>query len=399
MHHCLKILALICLMPTCVMAEAGFEEWKTKFAEYAIAHHVPAEVVDTYVPNLTYLDKVILLDRQQPEFVSPLPTYLRKSVTEERIEKGKKQLHSNKDILQKIEQQYGVPAPYLIAFWGLETHYGQIKGKIDVLDALATLAYDNRRSVFFTGQLVTMLKIIATEKIEPPQGSWAGAFGHFQFMPTTYFQYAVDGDKDGQRDVMSFPDAVASAAHYLSQMGWDNRMTWGRQAVIADTVDWNDILDKTYTLDKWWEKGVTLKRRAPLTPFEEKMTARLILPLGAKGPVFLVYSNFDVIRRWNKSDFYALAIGILADSISGRTTFDITKLPCEDVLYNNQIISVQEVLQVQGFYPHTIDGKMGSRTRQALQAYQSANGLVPDGYLSKELLAKILKSDKRKLEK
>ncbi len=389
---CINIffLSLSIILP--VKAEdAAFEQWKRDFAQLAVEQNISQEIVKEYVPYLKRLDRVIALDRKQPEFKLTFSSYIKRTITPDRILKGQTLYKKKKKLFNEIEQKYHVPSAYLIAFWGIETHYGNIKGNIDTLDALATLSYDNRRSTFFTQQLIALLKIIQKDRIIPPQGSWAGAFGHFQFMPTTYLHYAVDGDNDGRRDlVMSFPDAIASAANYLSQMGWNPRIRWGRE-VKGPLSESFYREDGEKTLKEWYEMGLRLKGKDSLTDFEKSITARLMMPSGKKGPAFLVYSNFDVIKRWNRSDYYALSIGILADYIAGIETFNITKLPEEKSLCKDEIKKIQKKLTIDGYYSGSIDGLYGEQTKEALKQYQKNNNLVPDGYLSKELLEKILK--------
>ncbi len=392
----LKFISYLCLVILCstpIQAEQGFELWKKQFAQEAVHQNVSLDVIENYVPQMVYLPQVIELDRKQPEFKLSFSNYIKRMVTAERVHKGQRLLKEKNEILSKVQAKYGVPPAYLLAFWGLETNFGQTKGKTDVLSALATLSYDERRSSFFTEQLIAALKILQKEKVNSPKGSWAGAFGHFQFMPTTFFQYAVDADGDGQRDIVnSFPDALASAANYLSRMGWNKNLIWGREVELPPDF-WNTTFDKTetYPLSFWKEQGILRMDGKEYQPDELNILAHLVLPSGSKGPVFLVYRNFEVIKRWNRSDFYALAIGILADKIAGKETSDIDSFETEDNLYKNDIIHAQEKLKNMGFYQGSIDGQFGSGTKKALLAYQKKYHLPQDGFLSKEVLEKILK--------
>lgn len=384
-------LFLLLAVPFAAKADAAFDAWKQNFAAYALEQNVSPQIVRQYVPSLQHLERVIVLDRKQPEFKSSFSTYMKRAVSADRIQKGRDLFKEKNAVLAQIERKYGVPAPYLLAFWGVETHYGAIKGRINTLDALATLSYDNRRSAFFTQQLIALLKIIQEDQIEPPKGSWAGAFGHFQFMPTTYWQYAVDEDKDGRRDLVnSFEDALASAANYLSQLGWDSQISWGRE-VLLPNADISPFIDEKMTLKAWYEKGFRLKGKENLTPFEETIPARLMMPAGQSGPAFLVYSNFDVIKRWNRSDFYALSVGILADHIAGKQAFNVSSLPDETAISAEEIRQIQHQLKNMGLYEGAPDGLYGSQTRKAVKAYQKKNRMPVDGYLSKDLLEKILK--------
>ncbi len=387
----LGIIFVLSAVSFAVNADTGFGNWKHNFESYAVEQGITPAVVEEYVPNFEYLDKVVALDRKQPEFKSSFASYIKRAISQKRIRKGLALKNEHKVLLAKIEHEYGVPAPYLLAFWGLETHYGMHKGKMDTLNAVATLSYDRRRSTFFTKQLIALLKIIEKDKIDPPKGSWAGAFGHFQFMPTTYLQYAVDGDGDGRRDLVnSFPDAVASAANYLSQIGWNSKISWGRQVILPDTK-LTPFADKVMPLKEWEENGFKLKGKDALSPFEEDMTARLVMPMGQSGPAFLVYSNFDVIRKWNRSDLYALSVGILADYISGHKSFNMEQLPDEDDVSPESIRKIQKQLKEMKLYNGTPDGVFGAQTRKSIKTYQKANQMSVDGYLSKELLEKIFK--------
>lgn len=372
-------------------ANNGFEAWKENFASYALTQNISQDTIEAYVTPLQKLEHVISSDKKQPEFQLSWTKYIQSRLSEERIKTGQKILQEYKKELIKTQEKYHVPAHILVAFWGLETNYGQIKGNVDVLNALATLAYDQRRSKFFTHQLIVLLNALEKEQLSPPRGSWAGAFGHFQFIPTTYSKYAIDGDSDGQKDIVqSFPDALASAAHYLSKMGWDDNILWGREAVISEQTLWHKIdFSKRYSLLEWEKMGVQLKRKKKLSPFEQKMTARLILPAGSNGNAFLVYKNFEVIKKWNNSDFYALSVSLLSDSIRSGRPFH---MPYEEQsIKHEEIKSVQEKLVQLNYYTNTPDGIMGSKTKESIQTYQKQNNLIPDGYLSKELLEKILK--------
>ncbi len=387
----IPIIAIFLLLPLLGKAEDSFEIWKQNFSQYAQKQGVSQEIIQQYVPKLKHLERVIHLDRKQPEFKSTFSRYVKRAVSPERIQKGQRLFVEQNKILAQIEQEYGVPAPYLLAFWGIETHYGAIKGRIDVLDALATLSYDNRRSTFFTQQLIALLKILDEDKIEPPKGSWAGAFGHFQFIPTTYFQYAVDEDKDGKRDLVnSFPDALASAANYLSKIGWNSQISWGREVILPDK-SWSSFIDEKMSLEEWYQKGFILKGKETLSPFEKTIQARLLMPAGKQGPAFLVYSNFDVIKRWNRSDYYALSVGILADHIAKKKALNVANLLDENLIHHEDIIKVQDHLKKLGFYQGEIDGIFGDQTREAIKSFQKENQMMADGYLSKEVLEKILK--------
>ncbi len=381
--------ALLIFCAVVARADQDFESWKTDFYQQALSHKVSNATLDKYFLNAEYLPRVIELDRAQPEFTSSFGNYMKRAVSDTRISKAKQLLKNHSRILGRVEELYGVPAHYLLAFWGVETNFGAIKGKVNTLNALATLAFDPRRSGFFSEQLVTLLKILEREHIDVPTGSWAGAFGHFQFMPTTFYQYAVDEDGDGRADIIhSFDDAVASAANYLNKMGWQRDQTWGREVVLSD-FNVVEKLGEKHTLKEWNKWGVKRADGQAYKPQEEDILAELLMPEGVNGPAFLTYKNFDVIKRWNRSDFYALAIVVLADNIIDRDTLNIAALDIKPNLKNEDVKAVQQALKNKNMYDGKTDGRMGSGTKKALKAYQKANHLPADGFLSVDLFNKI----------
>jgi membrane-bound lytic murein transglycosylase B len=292
-------------------------------------------------------------------------------------------------LLKRVSHQYGIPANVLVAFWGLETHYGKFLGTHPVPAALATLAYDNRRAQFFRTQLLDALDILQAGNIAPPdmKGSWAGAMGHVQFMPSTYRAYAVDGDGDGRKDIWnSLPDAFSSAANYLNELGWRGGERWGREVRLPRDFDW-DLADPDVkkTVAAWRDLGVTQADGKPL-PGLVNISGAILLPQGHAGPAFLVYRNFDAILTWNRSINYALAVGQLADRLVGLPPLrngraaDNRPIPREDAQ------AMQEHLILLGLDPGKADGVLGSRTKAAIRGYQRQSGLPVDGYPSLGLL-------------
>lgn len=380
-------LALFCMI-FCAFETFGatdFDSWKSDFYKTAQRQKISKEVLDKYFMKAVFLPEVIESDRKQPEFSLSLGNYMQRVVSDGRIEKGRQLMKKHQKLLKEIEIKYGVPAHYLVAFWGAETNFGETKGQIDVLNAVATLSFDERRSEFFSDQLMTLLKILQKEKIAVPIGSWAGAFGHFQFMPSTFYQYAVDEDGNGQCDVLnSFKDAAGSAANYLSKIGWQRSQSWGRQVILS-----GDLYLKAgekYPLSDWVKWGIKRADGRAYASADLSIDAQLILPEGKNGPAFLVYKNFDVIKRWNKSDFYALTIGVLADKIARKPTLNVKKIKVLPNLSREDIKLLQQTLKNENFYDGKVDGIMGSGTKKALKKYQKAHNLPADGFLSKELL-------------
>ena len=253
----LLFLILLLSLPLQVKAE-NFEDWKKTFVKQATEEGIDADFMQKILPQIQLLPSVVQSDRKQPEFHATFWDYMDKRITENKIIQGKKQYEKYKPILHKAAQKYGVPPHYILAFWGLETNFGTYMGNVDTLSALATLVYDKRRRTFFTKQLITFIKIMQKNQLDNVKGSWAGAFGHFQFMPTTFAAYAVDGDNDGRIDLVhSVPDAVESAAHYLSTIGWKNTQRWGREIKIPSDVNWSQIyLETPISLKQWADLGV-----------------------------------------------------------------------------------------------------------------------------------------------
>lgn len=336
--------------------------------------------------NAEFIPNVIKYDRNQPEFVRTFPNYISKRVTDWRINKGRDLLVTHKELLQSLYEEYGIPQRYIVAFWGLETNFGGIKGKMPIIDSLATLACDYRRSEFFTKELIHSLQLMQREALPKEQmiGSWAGAMGHTQFMPSAYLQYAKDGDNDGKVDLWnSVPDALTSAAHFLKNLGWQAGYRWGREVKLPEGFDYSLIgRDKSRTLSQWSEMGVARTNGANLGSSDLKSS--LLLPAGHKGPAFIVYKNFDVIMRWNFSEFYAISVGYLADRLAGagRFTAPLPDLPNYSIA---QVKDLQNKLNQLGFDVGTADGIMGPATRRGIQGFQSANQFIADGFPAPEL--------------
>lgn len=369
-------------------AEAGFAGCLPGLRQQAADAGLQQATV-ALVDNLQFQAKVIEYDRRQPEFTTPFSDYYRRRVSDQRIAQGRRQLQNQQALLQRLNRQYGIPPQYLLAFWGLETNYGSYLGKMPTLDSLATLACDPRRSQFFTRQLLDALKILQQEELsrDQMQGSWAGAIGHTQFMPSVYLQYAVDGDNDGRIDLWrSESDALTSAAAFLQGLGWHPSERWGREVLLPESFDFQ-LLGKQQSLSVWQQVGLRRSDGGPL-PIAD-MQARLLLPSGEQGPAFLVYRNFDVIMGWNRSEYYALAVGRLADRINGAGRLQ-RELPEEETRFSReQMQQLQQSLLDAGFDPGSVDGILGPATRQAIQRYQRAQGVIADGYPDRELVQQL----------
>jgi membrane-bound lytic murein transglycosylase B len=336
------------------------------------------------------LPKILGYDRNQPEFVQTFTGYFSKRVTNWRVNKGREKLAEHRDFLSKLTQQYGVPAHYLIAFWGLETNFGGIKGKVPTIAALTTLACDQRRSAYFSEELMQALLLLERENLDLKDmiGSWAGAMGHTQFMPTAYMKYAKDGDADGKIDLWNNElDALASAAHFLQNLGWNTGFRWGREVLLPEGFNYQ-LAGKSEPrpLSFWSEQKVT--RVSGKTLGDSDLTAALLVPAGHKGSAFMIYPNFDVILGWNNSEYYGIAVGHLADRIAGLSTLSkpLPELPNYTLAEMQQF---QDKLNQLGFSVGEADGILGPATRKGVREFQVTVGLIADGYPSIETVEAI----------
>ena len=336
-------------------------------------------------------ERVLELDRRQPEFTQTFADYFNRRVSAARVEKGREMLTEHRDLLEAIRDETGVPPQYLVAFWGLETNFGSYLGKMDIPSSLATLACDRRRSQYFTGELISALRIIDNGDVASAEmnGSWAGAMGHVQFMPSAYLKHAVDYDGDGRRDLFaSTEDALASAGNFLKALGWEPGLRWGREVQLPEGFDYGLTRGATKRpLGEWRQLGVTDAFGHPLATVP--VDAALRLPAGHRGPAFLTYANFDVIMGWNRSVYYALSVGHLADRIAGAGRLQ-TQPPEDDLRFSSDdLMALQTQLKHLGYDPGEPDGRLGPATRGAVSLFQSDNGLIPDGHLDPVVVDKI----------
>jgi membrane-bound lytic murein transglycosylase B len=339
---------------------------------------------------------VIELDRRQPEFMQSFRDYLDKRVTPERVERGRALLKKHRDLLTQVRDTYGVQPHYLVAFWGLESNFGDYLGGFPVIGSLATLAYDERRSAFFRRQLLHALHIVDEGHVaaQRMKGSWAGAMGHMQFIPSTFVRYAVDADGDGRRDIWhTLPDVFASAANYLSSIGWRGDERWGREVRLPDGFDYTlSGLETRRSLAEWHALGVRRADGGRLPRAD--MEGSVVLPAGHEGPAFLVYRNFRAILAWNRSLSYAVAVGHLADRIVGRGRLAAPRVE-QTPLSRQDVEELQRLLVGLGFDAGTPDGIAGPQTRSAVQAYQAKAGMPADGYPSRTVLRSLRRRAER----
>ncbi len=301
-------------------AEEEFDHWLAGLRQDALAQGIRPATLDRALAGLEPLQRVIELDRQQPETVISYADYLRHAVTPERCAAARERLAQNRALLDAVARRYGVQPRFIVALWGIETSFGQATGKFPVIASLATLAYDGRRSAFFRKELINALRIIDEDDVDPKEmlGSWAGAMGQSQFMPSSFLLYAVSYSGDGRRDIWHRrEDVFASIANYLAQLGWRQDETWGRPVSLPKGLDSALIGPGVKrSLAQWRKLGL---RRAdggplPLRPIE----ASLLQPGGPDGPAVLIYDNYRVLMKWNSSNYFATAVGLLADSMERR---------------------------------------------------------------------------------
>jgi len=410
------------------------------------------ETANNAVRRIEFLPDVIAMDRSQPEFINPFLDYYQKRVDAAKVQRGRQLLLEHEAVFNRIEAQYGVSKYTLAAFWGMETQYGRNQGKIDVLSSLATLAYDGRRTEFFRGQLLDAMRMIDIGHVESDAltGSWAGAFGNMQFMPTTFMMYAVDGDNDNLIDVVdSLPDAFASAANYLSQVGWRSDEPAMLEVQLPADFDWKSAqLSVRKPVEEWSRLGVralhvdvgapgfasravSAKDTRTKNAYSRKVKSRLekikkpvgyatdraaqqepenisvstvkldalglqvkgpaaiLLPQGYRGPAFMVFDNFDVIMDWNRSVNYALSVAQLAEQLRHESRIVGGKLAEKGALSFQEMLDLQAILNTRGFDAGEPDGLPGLMTQEAIRKYQLANQLPADGYASRSLYQRL----------
>jgi membrane-bound lytic murein transglycosylase B len=377
--------------PAPVADSQGLQSWIIGFRARATAAGISAAVLDQALTGLSYDPDVIRRDRNQSEFTKTIWDYLDTAASDARVKNGQAALKKHGATLQKIEDRYGVDKEVVAAIWGLESAYGTFRGAVPTIQSLATLAYDGRRAAFFEGELLAALKILQSGDTVAAnmQGSWAGAMGHTQFMPSSFLAYAVDFNGDGKRDIWGDDptDALASTAAYLAGYGWTKGAPWGLEITLPQGFDYDQTSERVKKpVADWQALGV---RRADGSDLPDHGAASVLLPGGARGAAFLIFSNFQVIERYNSADAYVIAVGHLADLLKGGVRIkagwprDLRALTLEERL------ALQERLTKAGFSTFGIDGKMGPNTIAAVKSFQKAKGIVPDGYPSLDVLQRL----------
>ncbi|RJT39096.1 lytic murein transglycosylase [Mesorhizobium waimense] len=383
-------LSLALLMPPGpAFADAGFRQWVASFRATAVQSGVSGALYDQAFKNITDIDPVVLEKaRTQPEFTAPAWDYFDNRVHDQSVAVGQQMARKWKPWLDRIEARFGVDRSILLAIWSMESNYGEILKRDDimrnVIRSLATLGYaDPRRSKFARTQLIAALKILQRGDIDESHlsGSWAGAMGHTQFIPTSYQAYAVDMDGNGKRDIWnSIPDALATAANLLRKNGWQAGKTWGYEV----TLPAGKLPGGSKTLAQWQALGVVRASGKPFKNGSDKATLKV--PDGRGGPAFLMIKNFSVIKAYNNADKYALAVGLLADEIAGYGGLvQDWKRPFTKLTFEERQ-ELQQRLSEHGYYDGKFDGKIGDGSKAAILAFQAKTGLTQDGYPSMEVL-------------
>ncbi|WP_134726252.1 lytic murein transglycosylase [Paracoccus luteus] len=368
--------------------EAGLQRWVQNFRPRALSRGITPATFDRSMAIARFNPDVVRLDRKQAEFSRPVWLYLDSAVSDVRIATGRQMLAQHGRTLAAIEARYGVPREIVLAVWGMESNFGANRGRTQIIPALATLAYDGRRAEMFENQLVAALRIIQAGDTDPAHllGSWAGAMGHTQFMPTSFLEYAVDFTGDGRRDIWSDDptDSLASTAAYLARNGWARGQAWGTE---VDLPSGFSAVGKgtRRSSAQWAASGVTRKGGGALP----SGTGSIIRPAGARGPAFLILDNFRSILRYNNSDNYALGVAYLGEAIAGRQGITGAWPRSDRPLSNAERMEIQRHLARRGFYADEIDGKMGSGTMEAIAAFQRSIGVAPDGYPTSILLGQL----------
>ncbi len=370
-----------------------FAQWRSGFIERAVARGHDRELVTETLRGVEPNARAIELDRSQPEFVRPIWEYLDSAASETRVDTGRMRMAEEAALLSSLEARYGVPREMVLAIWALESNYGSFIGDDDVVQALATLAWEGRRRDLFEGELFAVFEILDRGLATRSEliGGWAGAMGMTQFMPTSYLQYAVDYDGDGRMNVWSNRgDALASAANYLSTFNWRTGEAWGAEVALPEGFDYALADGRELTVGGWAALGVTRADHAGWSADEQFLSAELILPAGANGAAFLTFDNFDVIKRYNNSTAYALAAGILSDQIARRSEGVLTAWPRDErPLSRSQAEEMQRLLTGLGYSTGGVDGIIGPNSRRALRRWQQERGLPADAFANVAILARL----------
>jgi membrane-bound lytic murein transglycosylase B len=373
------------------LAQSDFQGCLQTIKADATRQGVPAEIADRAFQGLTPDQKVIDLDSRQPEFSLTYAKYIGSSVSPERIAKGQQKMAQNRALLDAIQGEYGVPPQYIMAFWGLETNYGGYMGDFQVVRSVATLACMTKRTAFFSNETVQALRILVLDRMTRGElrGSWAGAMGNMQFMPSTFMKWGVDRDGNGKIDLWtSLPDSFASAANFLRGIGFKPGLPSSEEVFLPQGFPL-DQADTTVEkpVRAWAAMGVKRAGNAPLPNVDDPSS--IILPAGWRGPAFILYPNFKAVMNWNRSTLYALAVGILARQIAGGPPVMQAAPADDEPLSRDTVIDMQSRLARLGLYTDETDGLLGPKTRSAVRLFQKQVGLPADGHPTPDVVRRL----------
>jgi membrane-bound lytic murein transglycosylase B len=376
------------------LAQSDFQACLQNIRSDAVGQGVPAATIDTAFRGLTPDSKVVELDGRQPEFSLTYGKYIGNAVTPDRVAKGQQKLQQYRGLLTDLEREYGVAPQYLVAFWGVETNYGTFMGDFSALRSVATLACMTKRTAFFANETIQALRILASNHMTTQQmkGSWAGAMGNMQFMPSTFTKWAVDRDGNGRIDIWSsMPDAFASAANFLRGVGFKPGLPAADEVVLPQNFP---LEQADTTVEKpvraWAAMGVKRAGSGPLPASDEPSS--IILPAGWRGPAFILYPNFKAVMNWNRSTLYALSVAILAQQIAGGPTIAQPAPADDEPLARDTVVDLQTRLARLGFYTDEADGLLGPKTRSAVRMFQKQAGLPADGHPTPEVVQRLQKA-------
>jgi lytic murein transglycosylase len=375
--------------PTCRNTE-NFAVWLDRFKQEALAQGISRNAIAAASPYLVYDQRIINIDRGQRFFAQDFVTFSKKMLMPYRLVQGRKLIKKYDDLFARAEKQYGVPAPVIVGFWGLESDFGANMGKDQAIKSLATLAYDCRRGDKFRGHLFDALRMIERGDLKASEmiGSWAGELGQTQMMPSEYLKHAVDYDGDGHRNLLrSVPDVIGSTANYLVSLGWRRGEPWLQEVDVPKQLPWDQAdLAIQHPRSQWAQWGVTYRGGKPLPA--DNLPASLLLPMGRNGPAFLAYPNFQAYLKWNSSLVYATTAAYYATRLAGAPAMDIgaRNIPTLSVA---QARELQQLLARQGYDVGEIDGKIGASTRTAVKEAQLKLGMPADSYPTPELLSRL----------
>ena len=368
----------------------NFDRWLEQFKKDARAQGISAGVIAEASPSMTFDPSIIRRDNGQAVFNQTFLQFSDRMVGGARIPNGQRKMQQYASVFREIEKKYGVPAPVLTAFWGLESDFGSNFGNYKILSALTTLAYDCRRPYFFRTQLFDALRLIedGDQRVEDMIGDWAGEFGGMQFTASDYYKHGVDFDGDGRRDVVkSVPDTLASAANFLVSLGWRRGEPWLQEVHVPQTLPWQEAdLTIKHPVSQWEKWGV----HPAYGSFPQgSMEASMILPMGRKGPAFLAYPNFQAFLGWNSAYVYSTTVAYFATRLAGAPNVDHRGATAVETISTEQVKELQDLLNKHGYNVGEPDGKVGSGTRAAVKQAQLKFGLPADSYPSAELIARL----------